>query len=219
MTALKKLVRVIDTETTGTEDTDQLVEIASVDWSDGDLGNPMQSLVKPSIQIPPEASAIHHITDDMVQDAPGAAEAMKMFADAPIFAAHNARFDRRFVTLEGYWVCTYKCALRLWPDAPNHQNQTLRYWLDLQSPPGEAGETAHRALYDAWTTTFLFKRLTDDFSINEMVQISSVPALLPRFTFGKHAGKPIAEIPRDYLEFILREDFDEDIKHTAEHYL
>ncbi|MDG1417064.1 MAG: DUF3820 family protein [Maricaulis sp.] len=219
MTSMKKLVRIIDTETTGVEDDDQLVEIASVDWNEGVLENPQQSFVRPSIPIPPEVSAIHHITDEMVRDAPVVLEALKPFQDASIFAAHNAAFDQRFLGFEGHWVCTYKVALRLWPEAPNHKNQTLRYWLKLPSPPPEAGAMAHRALYDAWTTAHIFDRLTTEMSINEMVQISKSPALLPKFHFGKHAGVPLGEVPKDYLAWLVRQDFDEDAIHTAQHYL
>jgi exodeoxyribonuclease X len=219
MTNLKKHVRIIDVETTGIEDDDQLVEIASVDWNDGVLGNPLQTLTRPSIPIPPEVSAIHHITDSMVEDAPVVLDALQRFQDANIFAAHNAKFDQRFLGFEAHWICTYKCALHIWPEAPNHKNQTLRYWLDLAAPPMESGQMAHRALYDAWTTAHIFVRLTDEMTINDMVQISKSPALLPKLHFGKHAGVPIAEVPKDYLAWLVGQDFDEDTMHTAKHYL
>lgn len=219
MTAVEKLVRIIDSETTGVEDDAQVVEIASVDWTDGVLGNPMSALVKPTIPIPAIASAVHHIVDAMVTDAPPLAEVLPQFEGAPIYCAHNARFDQRFLPLKGHWICTYKVALRAWPDAPGHSNQVLRYWLDLAPLPPEAGEVAHRALYDAWTTARLFERLTVEMTVREMVEISSRPALLPCFRFGKHANAPLAEVPQDYLRWVLSQDFDEDVKHTASHHL
>jgi hypothetical protein len=33
----------------------------------------------------------------------------------------------RFVCNFGPWICTYKCALRVWPDLDGHSNQELRY--------------------------------------------------------------------------------------------
>jgi len=219
MSDLMKHVRIIDVETTGTEDDDQIVEIASVDWTQDGLGNAHQTLVRPSIKIPPEVSAVHHITNAMVKDAPVVLDALKWFQDAKVFAAHNAKFDQRLLGFDAYWVCTYKCALHIWPDAPNHKNQTLRYWLDLASPPASAGLMAHRALYDAWTTAHIFVRLTEEMTINDMVQISNRPAILPRFYFGKHANEPLSEVPKSYLSWMITQDFDEDILHTAKHYL
>lgn len=216
---MEKRVRIIDTETTGVESTDQVVEIASVDWTEDGLGRPLQTLVRPTVSIPATASAIHHIRDRDVVDAPDLADALTLFDDAPIFAAHNARFDRMFLPFDAPWVCTYKVALSLFPDAPGHSNQVLRYWLDLTDPPAEAGQMAHRALYDAWTTAFLFKRFLEDLTVSQMVKISDKPALLPRFGFGKYAGVALGEVPKDYLVWIVGADFDEDVRFTAQHYL
>src|SRR5262245_25865334 len=47
-------------------------------------------------------------------------------------------FQRQWLT-EGWpevpWLCTYKSALRAWPDAPRHSNSVLRYWLGIDIPP------------------------------------------------------------------------------------
>jgi len=57
----------LDTETTGLGPTDQVVEIAILDPE----GDPLvESLVRPTINIPPDAVAIHGITDEMVREAP-----------------------------------------------------------------------------------------------------------------------------------------------------
>lgn len=67
--------RVIDTETTGIDARhDAVVEIAWVDIEDGEVCAEWGSLVAPNMAIPPSASAIHHITDEMVADAPQLAE-------------------------------------------------------------------------------------------------------------------------------------------------
>lgn len=62
------MLRVIDTETTSLEGS--VLEIASVDIVDGVICNPMSDFVKPTEAISFEAMAIHHITEDMVADAP-----------------------------------------------------------------------------------------------------------------------------------------------------
>ena len=54
-----------DTETTGNAEKDSLVQIA---YKDGDEN--FTGLYKPPVKIPPEASAVHHITNKMVADKP-----------------------------------------------------------------------------------------------------------------------------------------------------
>jgi exodeoxyribonuclease X len=51
----------------------------------------------------------------------------------------TSSFERSFLERhfgDAIWVCTYKCALRIWPDLPSHGNQALRYHLGLINPFG-----------------------------------------------------------------------------------
>ncbi len=66
------MIRVIDIETTGLNPaTDAIIEIASVDMvRGGGITNAMDTLVRPGRPIPPGASAIHHIIDQDLKDAP-----------------------------------------------------------------------------------------------------------------------------------------------------
>ncbi|OFD66314.1 hypothetical protein BWGOE4_09230 [Bacillus mycoides] len=57
----------LDTETIGLTLTDQIIEISVIDLNGNILLN---SLVKPTINIPAEAASIHGITNAMVHDAP-----------------------------------------------------------------------------------------------------------------------------------------------------
>src|SRR4030067_3387228 len=57
----------LDTEPTGLGDMDEIVEISILDH-DGSLL--FDSLVRPSRRIPPDAIAIHGITDELVRGAP-----------------------------------------------------------------------------------------------------------------------------------------------------
>jgi DNA polymerase-3 subunit epsilon len=69
--ALDKPLVCIDLETTGTfKDIDKIVQIGVVKiYPDGKV-NEWQTLVNPLMPIPPEATAVHGITDEMVKDAP-----------------------------------------------------------------------------------------------------------------------------------------------------
>src|SRR5208282_306064 len=52
---------------------------------------------------------------------------------ATVVAAHKADFDRTYLRNDDRpWICTYRCSIKEWPDAPSHTNQALRYWLALQ---------------------------------------------------------------------------------------
>lgn len=234
------IIRVLDSETRGFEPDNQPVEIATVDllcaedddsgarvWTRGRMWS---SLVNPGKPIPPEASAIHHITDDMVKDAPTLAEVMPtVFADdgtgkPAIFAAHEARFDRAALGLQGnetglQWICTRKSAVTAWPDAPNHKNQTLRYWLGLKlADPSLA--TPHRALGDCYVTAAILRRLLSipEITAEDLISISSGPIMLPRLSFGEHAMKPIDQVPTSYWQWIVEKSkgpWDEDVLHTA----
>jgi exodeoxyribonuclease X len=206
----------------------RVVEIATVDVilrDDGEVvrGARWSSLVNPGIPIPPEASAVHDITDDMVVDAPPIGELLDRISHGPpaLFCAHNRRFDMGFIRPPSIdWLCTYKIALWLWPDCPSHSNACLRYWLNLKlaEDPGPR----HRAAADAYITAAILRRAltVGGLTLDRMLEISNDPALLPRFSFGEHKGKPIAEVPSDYLQWCRGNILDnEDVAFTVSYEL
>jgi exodeoxyribonuclease X len=149
-------IRIIDLETTGINATAHVVEVGSVDLlPDGIIARAQEHLVKPPCLIPAEAQAVHHITDEDVAHAkPWKVVADAFFnrsacSDLVAFAAHNAAFEKQWLTpalLHGIpLICTYKGAVRLWPQAPRHSNQVLRYWLQLDLDRSIADRT-HRAM-------------------------------------------------------------------------
>jgi DNA polymerase-3 subunit epsilon len=87
----------IDTETTGFEETDTLVEIAVLD-TDGSLL--YESLVKPSKPIPPGATRVHGITDATVAFSPGWKQIwpeVKAVLKGRVAGFYNAQFDLRMI--------------------------------------------------------------------------------------------------------------------------
>lgn len=228
-------IRVIDLETTGfTPPEAAICEIGFVDVASTatDLSGldcdfavaapPTSIFCNPGHPIPPETSAVHHIVDADVEAALHPDEALTRFvreADATIFVAHNAKFERQFIpelwTGARPWICTYKCALRLWPDAPNHQNQTLRYFL---KPPGLDRSIAcesHRAGPDAYVTAFTLVEALKLAPVERLIQWTNEPAILPRVTFGQHRGKRWSEVDDGFLRWVSARDFDEDVLHTV----
>jgi exodeoxyribonuclease X len=227
-----KEIIILDTETTGVDPlVDKIVEIAAINLHT-DLT--FETLVNPGRGIPPEAMAIHHITEWMVEGKPAPFDAMTLFTrwaiqnkapgdPAPILAAHNAKFDKGMIEpLLGFspqWLCTYKSAVMLWPDAPGHSNQVLRYWLGLK-PQIPEGLAPHRAMYDIICTREILRVQLQQASLDQLLQWSSGPILLPKVTFGKHKGKTWDQVDNGYLNWCLgQQDMNEDVLHTAEYWL
>jgi exodeoxyribonuclease X len=221
-------LRIIDIETTGTDpEADRIIEIASVDLlADGTIANRQSTLVRPGILVPPEASAVHHLLDEDLAAAPPLMDIIHLFRGADAYVAHNADFERAFLGPllgEATWVCTYRCALRIWPDLVSHSNQALRYRFGFVNPFGIDRHTLspHRALSDAIVTAAVFTEILKHAKWGELVQWSSKPALLSVLRFGKHRGERFDAVPEDYLRWIVegQNELSEDVKASARYWL
>lgn len=197
------------------------VELAILPWD----GRFISTFIKPPIPIPPETSAIHHITDADVADAKDLEtvhglfkELLESCEDVPILVAHNAAYEQAiFKNLtEVSWLCTYKAALRVFPDAPNHKNETLRYWLGLSNLGRGYPQNAHSALHDCMVTYEILLYLcgkmveTKQVSSNHealqlMIQWTKELPQLSKMPFGKHAGTKWNLIPADYLVWVVKQ--------------
>jgi exodeoxyribonuclease X len=221
-------IRCIDIETTGIDPSkDAVVEIASVDLlREGGITNQQETLVTPRVPVPPEASAVHHLIDADLVNAPLLEDVIDRLKGADAYVAHNSDFERLFLgdyLGQATWICTYKCALRVWPELTSHSNQALRYTLGLVNPHGidRNSLNPHRALADAIVTSAIFERLVKQASWSDLVQWSSEPPLLTVFGFGMHRGQRFDQAPRDYLEWIAdgQNDLREDVKFSARYWL
>lgn len=87
----------LDTETTGMGENDEVIELAIGDSYSGTII--FEGLIKPSVPVNPEASKIHGITDDLLKDAPSIEE---------IWDKVNALVGNRIV-LASHGVSGVKC--------------------------------------------------------------------------------------------------------------
>lgn len=217
-------LRVIDIETTGQAPPAEIIEFGRVDVhraSDAwDIDRPLARLYRPLNGIPAETKAVHHLTEaDFKPDTPVCTpERLRMAVwNGPppdALVAHNCAFEQSFIpksiTADLPWICTYKVALRVWPDAPRHSNQVLRYWRDLTLDQSLA-MPPHRAGPDAWVTANLLVDLLRSAPVEDMIAWTAQPKLMSSIPFGKHRGVPWSEVPADYLDWIAsNSDIDAD---------
>lgn len=224
-------IAVIDTETTGAEETDQVVEVAAVHLlfdSDGDLVRHKcwSSLFKPSVPVSAIGRASHHISDAALRRAPTIAKSLPLPIEGDYVAFHNAAFDLQMLAQSGVpreqipekVICTWRCSMHLWPDAPRHSNQVLRYHKNVvqiaasKLPP-------HRALPDALVTASNLVAMLREKSADELVEMTSLPVLLHTVRFGKYRGQLWETLDEGYLHWILSKSFGEDEKYTAQHWI
>ena len=229
-----------DTETTGNTNNDYLCQIAYKTGEETFVG-----LYKPPVRIPPEASAVHHITNKMLVDKEPFADSadikkIKKLFESPdsIVVAHNATFDLMMSKKENIspvnFICTLRVARYLDPEGKieRYNLQYLSYLLEL-----DVEAQAHDAGGDVLVLEKLFERLKNkiikDGGLNEseaiekMIEISSHPSLIHTLNLGKYKGKKVEEvfsIDRGWLIWLLGEkeksdQIDEDWIYTLKHYL
>jgi exodeoxyribonuclease X len=188
----------------------------------------MDTMVRPGSPIPPGASPVHHIVHEDVQNALTLGDVIGRFRGAGLL--RDCEFECSFFAAQGVelgpWICTYKCALRVWPELDGHSNQELRYALGQATPfPvfDRSTISPHRAAFDVVVTAAIFEELIKRARWSELVQWSSEPALHTRFHFGKYRGQrydAIAASDPDYLRWIVeKSELEEGIKHSARHWL
>lgn len=234
---MSAVARIIDYETTGTpEDADpEVIEMACYDVN---LISRMllcqsafRSFCRPRGPIPAVTRAIHHITDEEVANAPPARDLWDRLlagnGEPAWLVAHKADFEKHFTPPWGIpWIDTYKVARIVYPDAPTHTNQGLRYWLELPCDR-KLADPPHRALPDSYVTAHLFMRLLEHKTPEEMAKISEYPALIKTMKFGKCRKQGItitfeqcAQSDPSYLEWIRdHSEMDEDTKFSARYWL
>ena len=221
------VLRVIDFETTGMAPPAEVCEVGICDLTqlaDGswEVGEP-DSWLCGVAAIPPEVRAVHHITMD---DVNGAApfNRKRLFDGSLVpsaLIAHNMAFEAQFIGEHGLpAVCTYKAALRIWPDAPSHSNGALRYWLEDQGLitglDPKLAQPSHRAGPDAYVTAHILRALLGLATGRDMVAWTKEPAALPRCPIGKFRGKPWAEVEGGFLTWMLGQaSMEDDLKWNA----
>ncbi|HOP42894.1 MAG TPA: 3'-5' exonuclease [Flavobacteriales bacterium] len=115
---LERPLAVFDLETTGVRiGSDRIVQIGVVKLMPDGRRLPWQTLVRPGIPIPPEATAVHGISDADVADAPPlesiAGELLELLAGCDLSGFNVLRFDLPFLAEELHRVGVHWDTTRL----------------------------------------------------------------------------------------------------------
>jgi DNA polymerase III epsilon subunit-like protein len=227
----------LDLETTGLGPQDQICACAML-FEDTFA----YTLVNEGKKIPPQASAIHHITNEMIKDAKKfkqtqCYEYLKKYNTAQnILVGHNIAFDLSMLQKQGFvWqgeiIDTLRLSRHLLEDCESFSLQFLRYELRLYREEQRICSrygikdalVAHHALSDAVFVALLYEYHALGLNDSEMIALSHKRLHLQKIPFGKYRGRYFEEIlyeDRAYLAWMYaRSDIDEDLRSTLEHYL
>lgn len=175
-----------DLETTGVvPGVDQIVEIGAIRYFNGLPEATYSTLINPRRSIPPQASAVNGITDDMLVGKPFIEDLLTSFAefcgDFPV-VAHNAPFDAQFLTADikkyeteaprGVILDTLPIARKVFPGLANYKLGTIVSHLKIESG------VFHRAEEDAsYCGQVLIAVLKKIFQADEEIRLENLVAL------------------------------------------
>lgn len=202
----------LDTETTGKDpELAEIVELGFCLSSDGTILKEYDQLIKPSEPIPPEASAVHHITNAMLADSPDIGDAsvienvQLLVEEADYICAHNLHYDltllKRFMPSifrdidASRQIDTLRLAKHVIPGLPSYSLQALRYRFGFHDYEGQA----HRALIDAYWVSELLQLCMErgGVELDGIADFIAKPIMLEKMPFGKHRGREVLEAMRD----------------------
>jgi len=215
----------IDCETTGLDpQQDQIIEVAVMCFDGKDIHAQMESLVNPGCLIPETSIAIHHITQEMVQNQPTIDQVLPdllKIIGKHIIIGHGVGFDIDILATaaerhgipctlrENLYLDTLRMA-RLYGESPINSLEHLRKHFNIPL------EGAHRAMSDVIVNKEVFKCLAKRFkTTDQLFDALSRPILMANMPLGKHKGRSLKEIPLQYLQWIVNKDFDQDLMHSV----
>lgn len=241
MLQLSRPIAVIDLETTGINlSSDRIVEIAIVRISPDGEKKVKRKIINPGIPIPPASTEVHGISNEMVKDAPifkQVANEVKQFIDNCDLAGYNSnRFDIPLLMEE-----FLRAGMEMdFGDRKLLDVQKIFHMMEQRTLSAayrfycnKILEGAHSAEADAtatWevleaqiekypqlgnTIDSIIKCIGDDNIVDfarRMVMENGVEI----FNFGKHKGKPVAEILKvepSYYDWMMKGDFPLHTKH------
>ena len=210
---------VLDVETTGLDyKREKIIEFAAVKLVNNIITEEFETLINPKQEIKSSSIAIHHITPEMVEDAPTIEEALPkildFIGDYPI-VGHNVIFDYSFINraceelygkkLENHRIDSYQMYKDVFPDDPSHGLTSLMNRFNVDFP------VKHRAMADAKGLALVFPHLKifHDKKRNwQLSQLGNIEYLLERYLRVQQAIQMLQAEMAD-LKSIFKVHFEE----------
>lgn len=172
------------------------------------------------------AMAVHHILESDLVGMPHYSS-FQLPAETTYIIGHNIDYDLRALEKCGVntskikAICTLALARRVWPDAEAHNISALIYMISKGSEKArEMIRKAHRADMDIILTANILMHIVHQLKVNDLESLYALSedARIPRsLNFGKHRGTAIAELPADYVQWLMRqEDLDPYLRKALE---
>lgn len=203
---------VFDTEVNSL-DAKECIELAfvEIDIVEGNLVNPFPiqtSFFKPTGPFEAGAIAVHYILPADVENSPPSADAK--IPEAEFIIAHNVDFDCEVLKIDGpKRICTLALSRHLWPEFKTHTLSAMI--VELQGANQETiGQikNAHAADADVSLKLTLLRKILEKTGVktmDELYRLSEIARVPQVMAVGKHKGTKIADLPRDYIQWFLRQ--------------
>jgi DNA polymerase III subunit epsilon len=154
---------ILDTETTGLDERAEIIQIGVTDGAGNALMDNL--LCAPSGSIPPGATAVHHITNDMVKDAPPFLDRYKelvSLAAGKVVVIYNKAYDLRMIDQSIARFSSYPLLVpRRWDCAMLAYSKYVGEWNDYRGDfkwqKLQGGD--HSALGDCRATLEVIKKM------------------------------------------------------------
>ena len=233
---LARPIAFFDLETTGVNlSTDRIIEVAIIKILPDGTRQVKRKLLNPGIPIPPETTAIHGITDEMVKDAPSFKQCgneLKQFIENCDMGGYNSnRFDIPILMEEflraGMEVDLSACRMVdvqhiFYKMEPRTLTAAYKYYCDKELVDAHSAEADVNATIDVFLSQIKrYPQMGDTLdSILAIIGEDKVVDYARRFifdekgvevfNFGKHKGRPVVDVLKSepqYYDWMMRGDF------------
>lgn len=219
---------------------DRIVELSYIKIYPDGTEEKRSRRINPGIPIPPESTAIHHITDEMVADEPKfpqvARSLLAIFDGCDIAGYNSNKFDVPLLVEEFNRAgLVFELSGRNFIDVQNifHKMEQRTLVAAYKFYCGKDLENAHSASSDTEATYEVLKSQLDRYGelkndVGYLAEFSKSGNNLdfagrvvlddknqPRFNFGKHKGKLVSEVFRkepSFYSWMMQGDFPKNTK-------
>ena len=233
---LARPIAFFDLETTGVNlSTDRIIEVAIIKILPDGTRQVKSKLLNPGIPIPPETTAIHGITDEMVKDAPSFKQCgneLKQFIENCDMGGYNSnRFDIPILMEEflraGMEVDLSACRMVdvqhiFYKMEPRTLTAAYKYYCDKELVDAHSAEADVNATIDVFMSQIerypqmgksldsILAVIGEDKVVDYARRFIFDEKGVEVFNFGKHKGRPVVDVLKaepQYYDWMIRGDF------------